>query len=154
VHCCSSPICWKRRLLVMASVSIFWDLMLRFKWVGGGGNHFNASREMIDIGAFPRNVYKCASDRCSLMQWSMPENTKPAESSGSPAAGRCVPPQAPTLNLVYKCPSPPPLPPLPLPPSPALALAHTLWYALKFNQMLNYILTSVPTSWLYSPVSD
>lgn len=90
------------------------------------------------------------------MQWSVLENTKPAASSRSPVAGQCVPPTNPNAQSGVQVPIPPPVVYLlPPPPTPAtLSLAHTLWYALKFNQMLNYILTWVPTSWLYSPVSD
>lgn len=49
---------------------------------------------------------------------------------------------------------------VPVPPPPLTwystpsRLWHTVSSALKFNQMLNYILTWVPTSWLYSPASD
>lgn len=64
------------------------------------------------------------------------------------------PPTKPNAESGVQVPIPSPVYLLPPPPTPALALAHTLWYALKFNQMLNYILTWVPTSWLYSPVSD
>lgn len=64
------------------------------------------------------------------------------------------PPTNPNTQSGVQVPIPPPFYLLPPPPTPTLSLAHTLWYALKFNQMLNYILTWVPTSWLYSPVSD
>lgn len=119
-----------------------------------GENHSSASREMIDMGAVVvmyKNVPLITVHSCSGACWKIPS---PPQALGPLSLGNVSPPPARTLNLVYKCPSLPPVHLLPLPPTPALALAHTLWYALKFNQMLNYILTWVPTSWLYSPVSD
>lgn len=74
----------------------------------------------------------------------------PQWASGPPLAGNDSPRQ-PYAQSVSAHPSPLPIS-SPSPPTPVLA--HTLWYALKFNQMLNYILTWVPTSWLYSPASD
>lgn len=98
-----------------------------------------------------KNVPLITVHSCSGACWKIPS---PPRALGPLSLGNVSPPPARTLNLVYKCPSLPPVHLLPPPPTPALALAHTLWYALKFNQMLNYILTWVPTSWLYSPVSD
>ena len=132
---------------------------------GGGGayveiqageekrNHSSASGEMIDMGAFLvmyKNVPLIAAHSCSGACWKIPS---PPRAPGPPSPGNVSPHQPrrsiwctsahPSLPLVIFSP--------PLPPSPG---THTLWYALKFNQMLNYILTWVPTSWLYSPASD
>lgn len=121
--------------------------------IQAGENHSNASREMIDMGAFLvmyKNVPLIAVHSCSGACWKIPS---PPRAPGPPSPGS-VSPTNPNAQSGVQVPTPSPVYLLPPPPTPALALAHTLWYALKFNQMLNYILTWVPTSWLYSPVSD
>lgn len=100
------------------------------------GNYWHRSR--------PENVPLIAAHSCSQAYWKI---QVPALPLWPPAHTHT---QIPPLSLVYL------LPPSPLPPPLTLAHTHThtRWYAVKFNQMLNYILTWVFTSWLYSPASD
>lgn len=129
--------------------------------------HSGASREMIDMGAFLvmyKNVSLIAAHSCGR---ALLENAETATSSSSPVAEQCVPPSTTTTThksqrSVWCTSSPFPVLPFLSPSSYSQSCSrlgthvhtHTRWYAVKFNQMLNYILTWVLTSWLYSPASD
>lgn len=119
--------------------------------------------EMIDMGAFLvmyKNVALIAARWCGRACRKMPRPSQvpqfPPSPANVPSTKHPPPPthKSPVFSLVYK------LRPLPTPCSRLgtrtymRAHTHTRRYVLKFNQMLNYILTWVLTSWLYSPASD
>lgn len=75
--------------------------------IQAGESYSNASREMIDMGAFRvmhKNVPLIAVHSCSGACWKIPSSPR---APGPLSSGNVSPPPTPTLNLVYKChPSP------------------------------------------------